>query len=52
MRDFVSYWAKYVQTHSDKEWGKQLAVLVDAGVQSGKTMSVATYKKLKGIRSL
>ena len=28
--NFVDYWAEYVRTHTDKEWGSQQAVLINS----------------------
>jgi len=27
---FIDFWAEYVRTHSDEEWGKQQKVLIDS----------------------
>lgn len=34
--NFVSYWASFVRTHPDKEWGKQLNFLINSQMQSAK----------------
>jgi hypothetical protein len=27
---FVKYWAEYIKTHDDNEWGEQLALLINS----------------------
>jgi hypothetical protein len=46
--NFVEYWAEYIRTHPDKDWSKQQAVLIDSQLQSGKQMTLAQYKAMKG----
>jgi len=29
---FIKYWAEYIKTHEDSEWGKQLALLIDSQI--------------------
>ena len=33
---FVRYWANYVRTHPDKEWGGQQKVLIDSALKVAK----------------
>lgn len=40
---FIKYWANYVKTHSDKEWSKGQAILIDSQFQSARDF----YKNLK-----
>ncbi len=30
--NFVKYWAKYVRTHSDKEWSEQQNILINSQI--------------------
>ena len=27
---FIKYWAEYIKTHDDNEWGEQLALLINS----------------------
>ena len=40
---FIKYWANYVKTHSDKDWSKGQAILIDSQFQSARDF----YKNLK-----
>lgn len=40
---FIKYWANYVKTHSDKDWSKGQAILIDSQFQSAQDF----YKNLK-----
>jgi hypothetical protein len=31
--DFVRYWAKWVKTHSDKEWSKPQNILINSQIK-------------------
>ena len=33
---FIKYWANYIKTHSDEEWSKGQAVLIDSQFQSAR----------------
>ncbi len=48
--NFVEYWAEFVRTHSDKEWGKQQRILIDSMMQNAKQfpLSAEEYLRLKG----
>ena len=48
--NFVEYWADFVRTHPDKEWGKQQRVLINSMMQNAKQfpLSAEEYLKLKG----
>ncbi len=50
---FVEYWAKYVKTHPDSDWGKQQNVLINSQMQSAKNypFSAKKYLEMKGERS-
>ena len=30
--NFIKYWANYIKTHKDNEWGEQLALLINAQI--------------------
>ncbi|MFB6283659.1 MAG: hypothetical protein ABEK59_06960 [Halobacteria archaeon] len=34
--DFVKWWAEYVKTHDDREWGRQVNRLVDEQLKSAR----------------
>ena len=40
---FIKYWANYIKTHSDEEWSKGQAILIDSQLQSARDF----YKKNK-----
>lgn len=42
--NFVTYWAEYIKTHSDKEWSKQQNVLINSQIQNAKKMKLVKYK--------
>lgn len=48
--EFIDYWAKYVRTHSDKDWGSQHTKLINAMMQNAKhfQLSRKEYLELKG----
>jgi hypothetical protein len=29
---FIKYWAEYIKTHDDNEWGEQLALLINSQI--------------------
>jgi hypothetical protein len=33
---FIDYWANFVRTHSDKEWGKQHTKFINSMMQNAK----------------
>ncbi|MDP3917243.1 MAG: hypothetical protein Q8Q42_03065 [Nanoarchaeota archaeon] len=45
--NFVKYWARYVKTHSDKEWSEQRNVIVNSQLQSAKAVSLTREQYLK-----
>jgi hypothetical protein len=47
--NFVSYWAEYVRTHSDQEWGEQQRKLINSHMQAAKfsPLTPKEYLKLK-----
>jgi len=44
--DFVDYWAKYVRTHSDKEWSRQQNVIINSCLSST-TITAEQFLKMK-----
>ncbi len=46
---FVEYWARYVRTHSDKDWSSQQNVLINSQMQSAKhyPFSAKEYLEMK-----
>jgi len=46
-KEFILLWAKYVRTHSDKEWGRQQKILIDSQVKNVTNFTKRT--KLKKI---
>lgn len=50
--DFIDYWAEYVRTHSDKEWGAQHTKLINSMMQNAKNFQLSRkeYLLLKGER--
>lgn len=30
--NFVRYWARYIKTHSDKEWSEQQNIIIDSQI--------------------
>ncbi|MFH1396325.1 MAG: hypothetical protein ABIG93_02915 [archaeon] len=48
--NFVNYWAEFVRTHSDKEWGEQQKNLINSMLQSARSNSLTPkqYLKIKG----
>ena len=40
---FIKYWADFIKMHSDEEWSKGQAILIDSQIQSAKHF----YKSLK-----
>ena len=44
---FVNYWAEYVRTHSDKDWGKQQAVLIDSQLANKYPLTREQYLEIK-----
>jgi len=47
---FFEYWAKYVRTHSDKEWSRQQNVLINSIMKNAKNSKLTPkeYLKIKG----
>lgn len=31
--NFIKYWANYIKTHDDEDWGEQLAFLIDSQIE-------------------
>lgn len=46
--NFVRFWAEYVRTHSDKEWGDQQTGFINAVLSGVIQPSPKEYLKLKG----
>ncbi|MBI2043020.1 hypothetical protein HYT25_01385 [Candidatus Pacearchaeota archaeon] len=36
--DFIKFWIDYMKKHSDKEWSKQQAVLIDSQIQNSRNL--------------
>lgn len=47
--NFIEYWANYVKTHSDEDWGRQQKMLIDSMLQSAKAskMTPEQYLRMK-----
>jgi hypothetical protein len=47
---FVNEWAEYVKTHSDKDWSRQQAILINSQIHNTKYMKLSrkNYLKIKG----
>ncbi|TRZ55009.1 hypothetical protein D4Q76_01265 [archaeon] len=47
---YVKFWANYVRTHKDSEWGKQQNVFINSLMQSAKQTKISAedYLKIKG----
>ncbi|MEK6887664.1 MAG: hypothetical protein AABX14_01835 [Candidatus Aenigmatarchaeota archaeon] len=45
--EFVDYWAKYIRTHSDKEWSRQQNVIINSCLSSA-TITAEQFLKMKG----
>ena len=47
---FVEYWANYVKTHTDKEWGRQQNILINSMMKNAKNSKLTPkeYLKIKG----
>ncbi len=47
---FVEYWANYVRTHPDKEWGRQQNILINSIMQNAKNSKLTKeeYLRIKG----
>ena len=43
---FVDYWAEYVRTHSDKEWSRQQAVLINSQLKNNIKLTREEYLKM------
>ena len=48
--NFVEYWADFVRTHSDQEWGNQHTKFINALMQSAKKypFTPRKYLEMKG----
>ena len=44
---FVDKWAKYVRTHSDKDWSRQQNVIINSCLKSA-SMTKEQFFKMKG----
>ena len=44
---FIDYWANFVRTHPDKEWGEQQNMLIDSMMQAAKHYPLTTKEYLK-----
>jgi hypothetical protein len=45
---FVDYWAKYVRSHSDKDWSRQQNVIIDSCLSSA-SMTKKQFLDMKGV---
>jgi len=47
---FVEYWANYVKTHTDKEWGRQQNILINSMMKNVKNSKLTPkeYLEIKG----
>tara|TARA_Y100000310_G_C20361020_1_gene658970 strand:- start:209 stop:433 length:225 start_codon:yes stop_codon:yes gene_type:complete len=45
--NFVSYWASFVRTHSDKEWGEQQKRFINSLMHSAKHYPLTPKQYLK-----
>jgi hypothetical protein len=45
--DFIDYWVKYMQTHSDKEWSRQQNTVINSQLKTA-NMDRVSYLKMKG----
>ena len=36
---FITYWANYIKTHSDEEWSRQQALLIDSQIDSARSFA-------------
>ena len=45
--NFVNYWAFFVRTHSDKEWGEQQKRLINGMIQNSKYFPLTPQQYLK-----
>lgn len=43
---FVDYWAEYVRTHSDKDWGDQQAALINSQLANKYPLTREEYLKI------
>ena len=48
--NFVEYWAEYVRTHPDKDWGRQQNILINSIMKNAKNskLSPKEYLEIKG----
>jgi len=46
-KEFVHKWAKYVRTHSDKDWSEQQNVIINSALKSA-NMTREQFFKMKG----
>ena len=45
---FIDYWAEYIRKHSDKEWSRQQAVLINSQLRNArKSMTKEAYMNIK-----
>ena len=45
--NFVTYWASYIQSHSDQDWGQQQNVVINSQLKSAHQWSRKEYLQLK-----
>ena len=47
---YVKFWANYVRTHKDSEWGRQQNVFINSLMQGAKQSKISAkdYLKIKG----
>ncbi|MBS3091774.1 hypothetical protein J4217_05000 [Candidatus Pacearchaeota archaeon] len=36
---FITYWADYIKAHSDEEWSKQQAILIDSQIENARSLA-------------
>ncbi len=48
--NFIKYWAKYVRTHTDDEWGEQHTKFINSLLKNAKNfpLTAQEYLKMKG----
>ncbi len=49
--NFIKFWAKYIRTHSDKEWSKQQNILINSQIQSTRSIKF-TDEQFEALRKL
>ena len=44
---FIEYWVNYIKKHTDEEWSKQQAVLIDSQIDNARQFAKAKIKNIK-----